>query len=295
MSPEAQFVTAVQYLLVLGGVVAAILQIIQWRATHAAGGSNTHVAQWTLPAEKFFIILLTGPLCYIVLPPLLHALNPHKIPQDLIIFPLLCTVQTITLIILLATARTLSPGFTLQTHASGQSRPPPQWNIPCSFLAMTALIGMTALLVEGLDLLAQQLGIPLDLETKQETVYRIARARDDGDWQFLTFAALSMVIMAPVAEEIFFRGMMFPFLKGFLKRHLPANAPALTATLPALLTGTTFGLVHCNAAAFLPLAALGTYLCVVYEKTADIRVPIALHALQNLTILLTMLIAPEIV
>ena len=291
MSFAAQLVTLVQILLALGGCLAAARQLTQWQATRAAGGSNTRVTPWQLPVEKFLILLLIAPLCYIVFAIFIQSLKPDWLDQGQFVFPCTLIVQAGTLIILLATARKFSSSFKLPIRAPSQPPPPPQWSIPACFLTMVALITAATYLSESLGKLARLSGLPLDFESRQEAVNLVVRHSDD--WAFLAFATVSMVIIAPIAEEIFFRGMIFPFLKGFLKKHLPRNAPALAAALPALLTGALFGLVHGNTTVFLPLAALGTYLCIVYDKTADIRVPIALHALQNLTVLITMLIAPE--
>jgi uncharacterized protein len=80
------------------------------------------------------------------------------------------------------------------------------------------------------------------------------------------------VLVAPVAEEAFFRGMLF----GGLRRQL-SMIPA------ALISGVVFGVVHfaSGAAAIPPLAILGVVLCLLYERTGSILPGLAAHTLNN--------------
>jgi membrane protease YdiL (CAAX protease family) len=58
------------------------------------------------------------------------------------------------------------------------------------------------------------------------------------------------------------------------------------------ITGTFFGFIHCNTenlTAFIPLALFGGYLCILYEKTGDIRAPMLVHGLFNLNTVATLL------
>lgn len=89
----------------------------------------------------------------------------------------------------------------------------------------------------------------------------------------LVFAGLLVVacVMAPIAEELIFRGIIFRFLRQRFGR------------LPALLVSSVlFGLLHANWAGFAPLCVLGVAFALAYEKTGDLRVAIAAHGLFNL-------------
>jgi membrane protease YdiL (CAAX protease family)/uncharacterized RDD family membrane protein YckC len=80
------------------------------------------------------------------------------------------------------------------------------------------------------------------------------------------------VLIAPVAEEAFFRGMLF----GGLRRRL-STVPA------ALISGVVFGAVHfaSGAAAIPPLAILGIVLCLLYERTGSLLPGLGAHTLNN--------------
>ncbi len=86
------------------------------------------------------------------------------------------------------------------------------------------------------------------------------------------FMMAAAVVIAPVVEELLFRGILFPaLLKG------------RTFFFAALLTGSFFALVHLHAPAFLPLLVLGIAFSAGYAATGSILTPIIMHALFNLT------------
>jgi membrane protease YdiL (CAAX protease family) len=90
----------------------------------------------------------------------------------------------------------------------------------------------------------------------------------------LVAVAILVIVVAPSAEEFFFRG--------FFYRALRTRMGVLTA---ALLDGLLFGAIHYEGpktAALLPvLAVLGFIFCLVYERTGTLFATIALHALNN--------------
>jgi membrane protease YdiL (CAAX protease family) len=83
---------------------------------------------------------------------------------------------------------------------------------------------------------------------------------------------LLIVLIAPFAEELCFRGMLFG---GFRKRF---NLP-----VAALGAGLVFGLLHYSTgiSAVPQLIVLGAIFAVVYEKTGSIWPPIIFHAINN--------------
>jgi membrane protease YdiL (CAAX protease family) len=144
------------------------------------------------------------------------------------------------------------------------------WHPLACFAGAEALVAAGFLLTALADaFLKQNCGVSLGLDETQEVVLVIARHRNEG-W-FMVSAALSVAVAAPVVEEVFFRGLLYPFFKRFCGA-LPA----------ACLTGVAFGAIHFSAAAFFPLALFGAYLCLIYEKTGDIRAPVLTHCLHNL-------------
>jgi uncharacterized protein len=79
-------------------------------------------------------------------------------------------------------------------------------------------------------------------------------------------------VVAPLAEEFFFRGFLYPWVKTHLGRF-----PAM------LLTATLFSLAHMHWSSFLSLAFFGLVLNLVYDFTGKLSYPIALHATFNCT------------
>lgn len=79
-------------------------------------------------------------------------------------------------------------------------------------------------------------------------------------------------VAAPIGEELFFRGFIYPWAKGRIGRF---PAMALTATL--------FGLAHLHWSSFLSLAFFGVILNLVYDLTGKLSYAIALHATFNCT------------
>ena len=88
---------------------------------------------------------------------------------------------------------------------------------------------------------------------------------------------LLIVIMAPISEEVCFRGMLY----GGLREKLPRVAAAL-------LGGLVFGGLHAitGITAVPPLIFFGFVLSLLYEKTGSIVPGILLHMLNNSVALL---------
>jgi CAAX protease family protein len=85
-------------------------------------------------------------------------------------------------------------------------------------------------------------------------------------------AALTCVV-APICEEILFRGFIFVALRNW-RGTLPA----------AVITGLLFGGVHAGAAPALdlvPLGILGFALCLLYRRTGSLYPCIVAHSLNN--------------
>ena len=79
------------------------------------------------------------------------------------------------------------------------------------------------------------------------------------------------VLIAPVYEEMLFRGLLFPALLGTRPKGWSA----------ALLCGTAFALVHMQATSFLPLLLLSVLLCAGYLATGSLLTPIVMHIVFN--------------
>ena len=94
----------------------------------------------------------------------------------------------------------------------------------------------------------------------------------DSTYALLAVAFL-VAVVAPIAEEFFFRGFFFGALRNW-KGPWPA----------AVITGLVFGSIHvgsAEAAFLLPLAFFGFSLCLLRERTGSLYPGIALHCANN--------------
>jgi membrane protease YdiL (CAAX protease family)/uncharacterized RDD family membrane protein YckC len=111
----------------------------------------------------------------------------------------------------------------------------------------------------------------LVLQPKQEDIGKELGVCNPGIG-IAIFAVLAIIVLAPIAEEIFFRGFFFAGL-----RRRWSLWPS------ALLSGAIFGLVHAptGPTAAIPLAGLGVGLAWLYNKTGSIYPSMLAHFLNN--------------
>jgi uncharacterized protein len=98
-------------------------------------------------------------------------------------------------------------------------------------------------------------------------------------------AIASIVVLAPIAEEVFFRGIGFnALLRERGRRWAYLGSAAL------------FAVIHLSLVALLPIFLLGLALAWVYERTGNLLAPIAMHAVVNgISVLFALLIRYEVI
>tara|TARA_A100001011_G_scaffold166007_1_gene174661 strand:- start:490 stop:1287 length:798 start_codon:yes stop_codon:yes gene_type:complete len=94
---------------------------------------------------------------------------------------------------------------------------------------------------------------------------------------------IAIAIIAPIGEELLFRG----FLQQFLEQHWKDITRAI------LITSLFFSIIHMNPYWFIQIYILGIMLGFLSWKTNSIFPPLILHALNNGTALLFSFIDPE--
>jgi uncharacterized protein len=99
--------------------------------------------------------------------------------------------------------------------------------------------------------------------------------------------SMAVIVVAPVAEEIFFRA--------FFYRALRTRLPIWSA---ALIDGIVFGSLHfqgIDTAIILPvIAVFGVGQCLVYERTGSLFAVIAIHAAFNTVAMVSIVPVPAI-
>jgi membrane protease YdiL (CAAX protease family) len=91
-----------------------------------------------------------------------------------------------------------------------------------------------------------------------------------SSWAARATLGVVTILLAPVAEEVLFRGVLYSWIK-------QAGLPRLALWGTSLL----FAAVHFNAVTFVPLLLLSLLLTLIYESTANLAAPIAAHATFN--------------
>lgn len=147
-------------------------------------------------------------------------------------------------------------GFGLQTQP---------WPSIRLALVSTALVAPAVYgLHQGAALLLERWGWA---PAAQESVELLLKSGWAGRMGIAVFA----VLLAPVAEEALFRGIFLPTLRD-------AGWPRASVWIVSLI----FGLIHGNAAAFLPLSVFGAFLAWLYLRTGNLLAPITAHLVFNL-------------
>jgi membrane protease YdiL (CAAX protease family) len=111
-------------------------------------------------------------------------------------------------------------------------------------------------------------------------LYTLILQPDSGDpietgdrYGTLIGSCVIIIVVAPLCEEIFFRGFLYRILRGRMGLW-----PAV------VIDGSLFGAVHLTSGgplAVAVIAPLGFLLCLVYERSGSLYPCIALHALNN--------------
>jgi len=86
----------------------------------------------------------------------------------------------------------------------------------------------------------------------------------------IAYLVVLAVVLAPVYEELVFRGFVYPVIKKYGG-----------VTKAAVFSSLFFAAIHFNAAQFIPVAGLGMMLAFLYEKTGTLAAPIVFHAINN--------------
>jgi membrane protease YdiL (CAAX protease family) len=136
-------------------------------------------------------------------------------------------------------------------------------------LSLASIVAIAILpvawLLQGASVAAlKKFGFPVE---EQTAVQLLADSKSVG---LTIYLGVFAVVIAPVAEEFIFRGVLFPFVK---QLGFPKSAWLGVSAL--------FALIHFDAGTFVPLFALALALTWLYEKTGSLLAPIFAHSLFN--------------
>jgi membrane protease YdiL (CAAX protease family) len=114
--------------------------------------------------------------------------------------------------------------------------------------------------------LLKYLGVKATTQQAVEALHSVGQGNGLG----LVAFAMVTVVIAPLGEELLFRGVLYPTIKR-------AGFPKLALWGSSIL----FAAIHLNLVIFLPLLLLALILVWLYEQTDNLIAPLAAHALFN--------------
>ena len=82
---------------------------------------------------------------------------------------------------------------------------------------------------------------------------------------------LDVLVIAPIVEEIIFRGYIYRLLKS-----------KIPIVFSMIISSTLFAIIHFNVLSYILLFVLSVFLTYTYERNGSIVCPIIIHSLFNL-------------
>jgi membrane protease YdiL (CAAX protease family) len=143
-----------------------------------------------------------------------------------------------------------------------------QMSVKRAFLFAILGLVLTFLgMVLGTAALVEWNGGKLPDSSAQETVEAFEKS---GSLAFRLMLGLMAVIIAPLTEELLFRGFLYGVIKSSTDRWFSA-----------VFTALIFAIVHFHVGSAPQLFMLGLGLAVAYEQTGSLLVPVFMHAIFN--------------
>jgi len=153
------------------------------------------------------------------------------------------------------------------TRVAGRPTP---WQFGLRRTALWPAVGWALAVLVGFYMLSAIYAVAVDVQQEDELLQDLG-ARDSA----LALAAITVLvtILAPIGEELFFRGFLFTAMRRWID-----TVPA------ALVTGVLFAAVHVPSKPIelaVPLVILGAGLCLLYHVTGSLLPCMAVHSLNN--------------
>lgn len=184
------------------------------------------------------------------------------------------TVYTIGMIILLIEPYALRRMALEQIRALiGLARWPILKDVGYGLLAWGAYMAITTLVTVGLSSYAPG----VDLEQAQDVGFKNITGSFD-----ILYAFLVIVVIAPVVEEIVFRGYLYGSLR-----------PRMPWWVAAVVVSVLFGLVHGQINVAIDTFFLSMVICYLRDRTGAIWSGIFVHSLKNALAFYILFVSPE--
>ena len=125
----------------------------------------------------------------------------------------------------------------------------------------------------------QEAGIGVE---EQEVVSLVREKFKEGDPIYIASATFLAVVLAPIVEEIVFRGLFF----GWLRERWGTVAGAVISSF-------VFAAIHASLTALVALFLVALLLCAIYVRTRSLYPCMLYHAMLNAQTLLLLAFGPE--
>lgn len=141
------------------------------------------------------------------------------------------------------------------------------WGVVAWFASSVAAAGMTILL--------EAIGIAPEPQAAEQAIGVVDPL----------VVVIAIVVLAPIAEEVFFRGVVFNALRREAGRRWAF-----------LGSSVLFSVIHLSLVAVVPILVLALGLAWVYERTNNLLAPIAMHATVNaISVALALLVRFDVI
>lgn len=121
----------------------------------------------------------------------------------------------------------------------------------------------------------------LDISFVEQPLLILLRSGLTQERQFWAILFLA-VILAPIAEELFFRYFFYRFCKA-----------KVSSFWAMFWTALIFAVLHFNLAAFMPLFIMGLFLILCYERYGNLWPCVIFHGIHNYITVMVTLFLPE--
>ena len=256
--------------LVVAGLVCLLFIYFRRRRWHAL--SHREISAWTITWADisllfcllFFWSLMVAPIAGRIFP------FPDPVPADMQVWQTVLDASllqggmaAIFLFFRMSQPFEKRPAFSVSGKSAGAS-------FLCALFYFLAFIPPRFLVEQIWTAVLsklQSLGVPVPMD--EQSVIGCF----DGSAPPMAYVSLILIagFFAPVVEELVFRAGLYRFLKG----RMPRNSAII-------ISAGLFAFLHMNVLVFPTLMLLGVALCLSYEATGNIKVPIFFHALFNL-------------
>jgi membrane protease YdiL (CAAX protease family) len=216
-------------------------------------------------------VYLCFTLAQIILAAIILLLRSIGVPLDSVNSSVITTVLA-AVIYLLSLALVIGVPMLLKRRTTlddvGYARPPKLFDILLGPIGFAIYFILSALLMFGITFLA-------DRSLFLTQFFNLNQVQDTGfnqlteGYQYI-LAFLTLVVIAPVAEETLFRGFLF----GKLRRYVPL-------WVAILVTSALFGFLHAEWSVGIDTFALSIILCLLRVYSKSLWAPILLHMIKN--------------